>query len=201
MGVMKRPESPQLQSTRPRRRWRWLGELAVVALAVLAIHLYQTWNTARGAAPPLEGVDLEGKATSLAELRGRPVLVHFWATWCPVCRFEQDSIESVARDWAVLSVALEDTPAAELRAYMDAAGLSFPVLPDPHGRLAARYGVRGVPASFVVDAAGHIRFTSVGYTTGAGLRLRLWLAATFPHAPMPGTASGTGPVQAAEVTR
>lgn len=197
---MNRPESPQSQPSRL-RRWRWLRELAVVALAVLAIHLYQTWNTARGTAPPLEGVDLAGRAVSLAELRGRPVLVHFWATWCPVCRFEQDSIEAVARDWTVLSVALEDTPAADLQTYMDREGLNFPVLRDPDGRLAGRYGVRGVPASFVVDAGGNIRFTSVGYTTGIGLRLRLWLAATFPRAPAPDTVSGAGSAQAAEATR
>lgn len=165
--------------TKRRRRWRWLGELALVVLVVAGIHLYQTWNTARGAAPPLAGVDLAGSPLALADLRGRPVLVHFWATWCPVCRFEQDSIEAVSRDWAVLSVVLEETPVEELRTYMNEAGLSFPVLRDPDGALAARYGVRGVPASFVIDAAGNIRFTSVGYTTGPGLRLRLWWAANF----------------------
>jgi thiol-disulfide isomerase/thioredoxin len=164
---------------RSRRRWRWLAELAAVLLVVFAVHLYRTWDTASGIAPPLAGVDLEGRPLALTELRGRPVLVHFWATWCPVCRFEQDSIQAISRDWTVLSVALEETPVEELRAYMDEAGLSFPVLRDTDGALAARYGVRGVPASFVVDAAGRIRFTAVGYTTGVGLRLRLWLAANW----------------------
>lgn len=172
-------QSPSTNKPRSRRRWRWLGELAVVALVVFAIHLYQTWNTASGIAPPLEGIDLGGRPASLADLRGRPVLVHFWATWCPICRFEQGSIQAISGDWAVLSVALEDTPADELRAYMNEAGLSFPVLRDTDGALAARYGVRGVPASFVVDGAGRIRFTEVGYTTGLGLRLRLWLAANW----------------------
>ena len=165
--------------TKPRRRWRWLVEFALVALVVVGIHVYQTWDTARGVAPLLAGVDLNGQPLALADLQGQTVLVHFWATWCPICRFEQDSIEAVSRDWTVLSVALEDTSVEELRTYMKDAGLSFPVLRDPDGALAARYRVRGVPASFVIDAAGNIRFTSVGYTTGPGLRLRLWWAANF----------------------
>jgi thiol-disulfide isomerase/thioredoxin len=189
------PEISPPNPPKPRRR-RWLMELALVLLAVVAVHAYQTWHTARGIAPPLEGHDLEGRALALADLRGRPVLVHFWATWCPVCRLEQDSIEAISRDWTVLSVALEDTPAADLQTFMDKEGLSFPVLRDSDGRLAARYGVRGVPASFVVDAGGEIRFTSVGYTTGIGLRLRLWLAAKLQNAE-----SGLHPFLAAEPTR
>ena len=176
------------QETAPRRRrWRWLREIALVALVLVGIHLYQTRDTAAGAAPPLAGTDLQGLFRSLESLRGQPVLVHFWATWCPICRLEQDSIEAIAADWVVLTVALEDTPAEELRAFMAREGLSFPVLRDADGSLAGRYGVRGVPTSFVVDPAGRIRFTSVGYTTGPGLRLRLWLAATF---------AGTEPAEA-----
>jgi len=50
------------------------------------------------------------------------------------------------------------------------------VLNDPDGVIATRWGVRAVPASFIVDGAGQIRFVEIGYTTGIGLRLRLWLA-------------------------
>ncbi|MFN2309509.1 MAG: TlpA family protein disulfide reductase [Gammaproteobacteria bacterium] len=178
---MTAPNDPTDPTSPPRRRWRWLGELAVVLAAVLAIHLYQTWDTATGVAPPLEGVDLSGRPLTLTELRGQPVLVHFWATWCPICRLEEDSIQAISQDWTVFSVALEDTPVEALRAYRREAGLSFPTLRDVDGQLAARYGVRGVPTSIVVDANGNIRFTSVGYTTGLGLRLRLWLATTFPR--------------------
>jgi peroxiredoxin len=60
-------------------------------------------------------------------------------------------------------------------------GLDFPVLADPDGRIARRWGVFGVPATFVVDAAGQIRAATVGVSTGPGLRARLWLA-THGHA-------------------
>lgn len=160
---------------RPRYR-RWLLEALVLAAALFAVHLYQTRDAVEGRAPPLEGVDLDGAPRTLAEFHGRPVLVYFWATWCPVCRAEQGTIRAIAEDHPVLSVALEDTAPATLRAYAEEHGLDFPVLRDADGGLAHRYGVRGVPAFFVVDGAGMIRSASVGYTTGPGLRLRLWWA-------------------------
>lgn len=158
-------------------RWRrWAVELLLLVAVLFAVHLYQTRTTAIGAAPPLSGVGLNGEALDLAALRGQTVLVQFWATWCPVCRLQEDSIQAIGQDWPVLSVALEDTPPEVLRAYLRKEGLSFPVLRDIDGTLAARYGVRGTPTSFIVDPAGQIRFTEVGYTTGWGLRLRLWWA-------------------------
>ena len=172
---MSQDRAPQ----RSKRRWRWSRDIGLVLLVLIGVHLYQTRDTAGGPAPPLAGTDIQGQPRDLASLRGEPVLVHFWATWCPICALEQDSIDAIAGDWAVLSVALEDTSPEELRAFMAREGLSFPVLRDVDGGFASRYGVRGVPTSFVVDGAGRIRFTTVGYTTGPGLRLRLWLAARY----------------------
>ena len=162
-----------------RKRRRWLRDAGLLLLMLLGLHFYQTRATITGMAPPVAGIDVRGTTVDLAALRGRTVLVHFWATWCPVCRAEQGNIAAVARDWAVIGIALEDTPAAELQAYMDKAGLQFPTLRDAHGELANVYGARAVPTTFVIDAAGHIRFTEVGYTTELGLRLRLWLADTW----------------------
>lgn len=176
------PRTPSARSPSQRYR-RWLLEALILIGVLVAVHAWQTRNTAHGVAPALDGVDLDGTAVSLAALRGQPVLVHFWATWCPVCRAEQDNIAGIAADHPVLSVVLEDTGTAELQEYMRKANLDFPVLRDPDGVLAARYGVRGVPASFIVDADGTIRFTEVGYTTEAGLRLRLWLAANSGSEP------------------
>jgi peroxiredoxin len=57
--------------------------------------------------------------------------------------------------------------------------LSFPVLNDPDGHIAAAWGVHAVPASFIIDTDGQIRFVEIGYTTAIGLRLRLWWAAVL----------------------
>ncbi len=160
-----------------RKKWRrWLLELAAVLLVVWGVQAWQARNLPRGAAPALDGRLPGGRVVSLEAYRGRPVLVHFWATWCPVCRLESGAIEAVARDWPVITVAMQSGTEKEVADFMQARALSFPVVVDPDGRIAGRWGVRGVPVSFVVDGDGEIRAALVGYTTGFGLRLRLWWA-------------------------
>lgn len=161
---------------RGRRRWRWLLEVALVAGVLFALHSYQTRNLAGGAAPAFEARLLDGTRVSLDDYRGKPLLLQFWATWCPVCRLEQDSIDALARDHPVLTVSLDEMNAADLQAWMVGQGVSYPVAIDESGELARLYGITGVPASFVIDGNGEIRFTEVGYTSETGLRLRLWWA-------------------------
>ena len=158
-------------------RWkRWLAEAALVVLLLGAIHLWQTRNLPAGEAPVLTGTLLDGRTIDMVKYRGKPLLVHFWAAWCPVCRLEQGTIQSLAREWPVITVAMQSGDAEEIRRFMEEEGLSFPVLADEAGQLARRWRVSGVPVSFVLDGRGHIRYATVGYATWAGLTLRLWLA-------------------------
>jgi alkyl hydroperoxide reductase subunit AhpC len=60
--------------------------------------------------------------------------------------------------------------------YMREQAVSFPVIIDADGKISSKWGVNGVPASFIVDTDGKIRYVEIGYTTGIGLRFRLWLA-------------------------
>jgi thiol-disulfide isomerase/thioredoxin len=159
------------------RRWRRRAVEALVLLVlILGIRAWQQSGTASGPAPALAGELLDGKPVALAAFAGKPVLVHFWATWCPICRAEQGSIDALARDVPVITVAMQSGSREEVIQFLRKEALSFPVLNDPDGVIAAQWGVRAVPASFIVDGAGQIRFLEIGYTTGVGLRLRLWLA-------------------------
>jgi len=155
---------------------RRVGRLLPILALLFALRTWQQWGIAAGTAPALEGVLLDGRVVSLTEFRGRPVLVHFWASWCPVCALEEKSIDAIAGDHPVITVAMQSGSDAEVSRYLAEKELDFPVLNDPHGAHAARWGVRAVPASFIIDPDGRIRFTEVGYTTAIGLRLRLWLA-------------------------
>jgi len=148
----------------------------VLLVLIVGIRAWQQSGTASGPAPALAGELLDGKPVSLAAFAGRPVLVHFWATWCPICRAEQGSIDALARDVPVITVAMQSGDRDAVVQHLRKEELSFPVLNDPAGEIAAQWGVRAVPASFIVDGAGQIRFLEIGYTTGVGLRLRLWLA-------------------------
>jgi peroxiredoxin len=159
-------------------RWRrWLLELLVVLLMLAAFQWWQTRGVASGPAPALASTLLDGSRVELNEARrDGPVLVHFWAEWCPICRLEEGSIDALARDHRVISVATTSGNAAEVRAHMQREGLSFPVVVDEEGRLARAWGVSGVPASFVIDPDGQVAYAMVGYTSGIGFRVRLWLA-------------------------
>lgn len=134
------------------------------------------WNLASGTAPAMHAQTLAGETFSLASPRKGPLLIHFWATWCPVCRLEQDSIQSLSRHYRVISVAMNSGTANAVRAFMQKQGLSFPVINDPDGRIARQFGVNAVPVSFVVNPDNQIRFVERGYSTEWGLRLRLWLS-------------------------
>lgn len=154
---------------------RWLRDLLILLALFAAIQWWQARDLVKDAAPPLTGLLIDGTPFQLDPAQG-PYLVHFWATWCPICRLEQDSIDSIARDHPVITIATSSGTAEEMADYMQQNGLTKPVLMDEEGGLARSWGVYGVPATFVVDTDGMIRYAGMGYSTGLGLRLRLWLA-------------------------
>jgi peroxiredoxin len=167
---------PQIPSSRTRWRGYTLNVLIFVVL-VVGIRLWQQRDMVSGAAPVLQGVMLSGQPYVLAREPGKPVLVHFWASWCPICRAEQGSIQALHEQGsAVVSIALQSGSAAEVQRYMREQGIGFPTLNDPDGRIATLWGVHATPASFILSPDGRIRFVEMGYTSGIGLRLRLWLA-------------------------
>lgn len=160
----------------PKRRWlRYVAEAIVVALVLTAIHVYTHRNVVSGAAPRFAAVTINGRELSLAQFRGHPVLVHFWATWCPVCKLEYASVAALAADYPVVGVAVWSGGAREV-ADKVRGSVGFPTVADPAGNLARRYGVTAVPTSFVLDGRGVIRFVTMGYTTELGLRVRMLLA-------------------------
>lgn len=163
-------------SKHARNRLANLGWIMLAIVVLAAVRAYTHRGIVQGIAPPIEGPSLAGERLSLAELRGGPVLIHFWATWCPVCRSEHGSIDSIARDYPVITVAMQSGEAAEVQSYVRQHALRAPVMVDEFGDLARIYGVRTVPASFILDRNGVIRYVEVGYTTEIGLRARLWLA-------------------------
>jgi thiol-disulfide isomerase/thioredoxin len=184
---MKLPtRSSILAALRDPKRWRtWLFELLLVIVLVSGVTLWQNRGLPEGPAPALAGVRTDGSAikvdsgeTVVAGQTAR--LVVFWATWCPVCRAEESNIVAVAEDWPVISVAMQSGSAAEVIAYLRQHDNPLPALIDADGVLAGSWGVRGVPAHFILDPAGNIRFRVVGYATEWGLRARLWWAQRFP---------------------
>ncbi len=161
------------------RRWRHWGTVRSVGLVLLVFFVaraYQTRQLPSGAAPELRASDIHGAPISLRDYRGQPVVLHFWATWCGVCRAVEHNVVATADAVPVLTVASLSGPAEDVSRYAQEHGLRFPIVDDPAGMLAKRFGVHAFPTSFVIDADGEIRHAEVGYTTELGLRFRMWLA-------------------------
>ncbi len=158
-------------------RWRgWAIDLLIVVLIFGGVQWWRSRPLAAGEAPALIGIAQDGQSVDLSTLRGEPVLVHFWATWCPVCKLEQQAIHSIARDHRVVTVAMQSGDAAQIRRFMAEQGLGFPAVTDAYGELASLWGVSAVPATFVLDGAGRIAYSTLGLSTETGLRARLWAA-------------------------
>ncbi|MDX8400092.1 MAG: protein disulfide oxidoreductase [Gallionellaceae bacterium] len=160
------------------KKWRgYMLNLLLFIVLVVAIRTWQQRDMISGAAPTLGGLTLAGQAYNLPIHPEKPILLHFWATWCSICSVEQDAINAIAHDHPnMISVAMQSGSKQQIAKHMHAQGLSFPVINDSDGKIARQCGVHGVPASFIIAPDGTIQFIEVGYTSGIGLRLRLWLA-------------------------
>jgi len=103
----------------------------------------------------------------------KPLVIHFWATWCKICKLEAQNIESLSKNYDVLTIAVKSGSDEEVQAYMQERNLSFKVLNDTEGVWTNKFKVEMFPTTFIYDGKGELRFTEVGYTTTAGLMARL----------------------------
>ncbi|HJW90377.1 MAG TPA: redoxin domain-containing protein [Anaerolineales bacterium] len=109
-----------------------------------------------------------GETISLADLRGQPVLINLWASWCPPCREEMPAIQRVYQDYqsrgfvvlAVNATSQDSLPSA--LEFVSELGLTFPILLDTDGQVSALYRLRSLPTSFFVDGKGIIREVVIG---------------------------------------
>ena len=117
-------------------------------------------------APDTELVDMDGKKHKMSDYRGKPVIVNFWATWCPPCRAE---LPSMNRAWAkvkdegiqMLAVNMgesEDT----IFPFTGEYPIDFTILLDSNGSYALEWKVQGLPTTYVVDAEGNVVYQAVG---------------------------------------
>jgi peroxiredoxin len=122
-------------------------------------------------APDFTLAAVDGEELSLSDFRGRPVVLNFWATWCPPCRAEMPAIQSFyekrGREIQVLAVNLtaSEKSAAHVKDFLKAGGYTFPVLLDTHNITAQEYLVRAIPTTFFIDREGIIRTRHTGSLT------------------------------------
>jgi len=167
------------------RRWRQQRQrLYVVILLVLAgglawlqvsrIHGTGSASASQQIAAPKEGflapdirfTGLDGQPHALSEFKGHPIILNFWATWCPPCRAEMPALEAVykaheADGLLVIGVnQMED--GGKVSRFREQFHLTFPIFLDSKGQAGVTYRVRGLPSSFFIDKNGFIRKIVVG---------------------------------------
>jgi thiol-disulfide isomerase/thioredoxin len=103
---------------------------------------------------------LDGSRRTLSAYKGKVVFLNFWATWCPPCRQEMPSMETLyqryrGRGLEFLAVDIQET-GEEVRAFISQNGLTFPVALDLEGTVAADYGVYAIPSTFIIDRDGYV---------------------------------------------
>ncbi len=130
-------------------------------------------------APDFTLETLEGESVTLSDLRGKVVLLNFWATWCPPCRaempaFQQAYADYKDEDFVILAVnaTTQDSP-EEVAKFIDEYGLRFPIVLDKTGETNRLYQVQSLPTSFFVDKEGVIQEVVVGGLAEAMVRARV----------------------------
>ena len=154
----------------------------------------QPWP-ANKAAPQASRSEASSQSWALADLRGRAVLINFWASWCEPCRQEIPSLQrlaaSRAQELKVLTVNFKDAPSSAEQ-FMAQTGVQLPVLRDGDGALARQWGVRVFPSTVLIDSDGVVRSTVRGAIDWMGPAAQQLIQPLLKRAPA-GAAPGLAP--------
>lgn len=158
-------------------RWTgWLRDAVIMLVIILAIRAWQHQDVITGTPPALAGVSLIGQPIALSDFAGQPLLIHFFAPWCPVCVVNHSNITHIAEHYPVLMIVVQ-TEADELAQWLADHPEDNPALMinDPDGQWLAAFGAKALPTSVFVNSEGKISTTELGYISTIGLWLRfLW---------------------------
>lgn len=149
----------------------WIPALAIPIVALLAYGLTRDPNTIESPLPgraafDFAGETLSGDSLSLDDLRGKVVVLNFWASWCIACIDEHPHFVEAERryaneDFQMLGVVYQDEP-ENARRWMQRRGGTWPSLLDPNSRIAIDYGVYGVPETYFIGRDGRIAYKQIG---------------------------------------
>lgn len=103
----------------------------------------------------------------------KPILIHFWATWCPICDVEASNIQKISNNFEVITIAVDSTSTTEIKNYLEKNNLNFKVVNDLDKQYAKKFNISVFPTTFIYDKNKKLVFSEVGYTSTIGLYLRM----------------------------
>jgi len=163
-----------------KRLKHWSKELALMAVLVFVLSNVMSYlraPTLKDKSLPLISTVLTTKEHfTTADFESEPVLIHFWATWCPTCKLEAANIQDISQNYHVITIAVKSGNDAKINVYMKENNLNFKVINDEEGILSQDFSVQGYPTSFIYNKEGKLSFSEIGYTSTLGLRARMWWA-------------------------
>jgi len=124
----------------------------------------------------LELTDIENNSLNMNKYKNKPLVVHFWATWCPTCKLEASNIETLSQKHNVISIAVSSGSNKKIQSFMKERNLSYKVINDSNGVLAKKFGIEVYPTTLIYDRNGILKFSEVGYSTTLGLQARMALS-------------------------
>jgi thiol-disulfide isomerase/thioredoxin len=105
----------------------------------------------------------------------KPIIIHFWATWCPTCKLEASNINFLSKQYQVITIAVKSGSDNEIKKYMRENNYNFNVVNDQNGTLSQKFKIAAFPTTFIYDKNKKLIFREVGYSSTFGLWLRvLW---------------------------
>jgi len=148
--------------------------LAVLFVLMLVIGAIRKPKLTTDTVPDVGVTLIDGKQFHYE--KGKPLMIHFWGTWCHVCGMEAANVNAVAKRYQVLTIANNSGSDEEIRRYLEKKGVSYPVYNDTDGRWSRAFHLSAFPTTLIYDSHGKLKYTDVGYTTTAGLLARMKMA-------------------------
>lgn len=151
-----------------------LSMVVIIFVLSIVVNYFRAPKLDSNALPAINATLIDGSTWSSQESK-KPIVIHFWATWCKVCKLEASNIDTLAKEANVITIAVSSGSDREVNAFMKERELSYRVINDKDGTLSREFKIEAFPTTFIYNSKGELSFTETGYTTTAGLKARLSL--------------------------
>ncbi len=154
-----------------------LKEVAITLLMIFVITIglnYIRKPNTDSRLPDIKLKSIDNQEVSL--IKKEPLVLHFWATWCPTCKFEASNIQNLKDSGIrVITIAVNSGSSKAIEKFIKERGYDYLVVNDYSGELAKRFNVTAFPTTFIYNSNGDLEFSEVGYSTTVGLKARVKL--------------------------